>query len=96
MILTVCPNRSNNRDCSIQIAYNDQIPLCTSTSAPDEECRDIENLCVSDPNFAFNLTDADDNAVRFFLSLLLFPARAHPRYFRETESVAERGCQLSP
>ncbi|GAA5911057.1 FG-GAP repeat domain-containing protein [Sporobolomyces salmoneus] len=61
MILTVCPS-SNNRDCSIQIAYNDQIPLCTSTSGPEEDCRDIENLCVADPNFGFNLNDSEDNA----------------------------------
>lgn len=77
MILTVCPtnNRNSNggdKDCSIQIAYNDQIPLCsttTSTSSSDaegEDCRDIENLCVADDQFSFNLTDSPDNPVKFF------------------------------
>lgn len=76
MILTVCPNGpSNNKDCTLQIAYNDQIPLCTAGGGggggheEEGECRDLEDLCVADPNFGFNLEDSKENDVSLSLSL---------------------------
>lgn len=50
--------------CFINIAYNQQMPLCTTTGgltssgAADKKrrCRDSTNLCVADPQFSFNLS----------------------------------------
>ncbi|GAA6012102.1 hypothetical protein JCM11491_001751 [Sporobolomyces phaffii] len=94
MVLTVCPHRKNKRDCSIVIAYNDQVPLCTSASAPDEECRDIENLCVADPEFGFDLTDKDpENA-----SVSTFPIAelVTPPHNLVTTSTSFRGVLPAP
>ncbi|GAA5933073.1 FG-GAP repeat domain-containing protein [Sporobolomyces koalae] len=92
MILSVCPNHNNNKDCSIQIAYNDQIPLCTSTSTAEEECRDIEDLCVADPNFNFNLTDFPDNGSLTKISV----ASLFPSHNLVTSSHSFRGLLPTP
>ncbi|PLW04764.1 hypothetical protein PCANC_28328, partial [Puccinia coronata f. sp. avenae] len=49
MLLTVCPSADS---CSIHVAYNQQIPLCTSRS--QSKCRDAQNLCTADPDFRFS------------------------------------------
>ncbi|GAA5951802.1 hypothetical protein JCM3765_003122 [Sporobolomyces pararoseus] len=74
MLLTVCPNNkpttNGDKDCFLQINYNDQIPLCSSSTttttngggdSEEPDCRDIGNLCVGDDQFSFNLTDSVDN-----------------------------------
>ncbi|GAA5984638.1 hypothetical protein JCM11641_004548 [Rhodosporidiobolus odoratus] len=56
MVITSCTSTSN---CALSIAYNDQMPLCDSTPRVGEEqgpCRDLEALCVADPNFKFDLS----------------------------------------
>ncbi|CAH7682403.1 hypothetical protein PPACK8108_LOCUS15314 [Phakopsora pachyrhizi] len=49
MVFVACPS---DDECSINVAYNQQIPLCTSGQRSN--CRDPENLCTSDPNFQFS------------------------------------------
>lgn len=61
MVLTICPS---DDDCSLAIAYNSQIPLCsTSNRQAAGPCRDPEALCVADPDFAFNFDVSPDNHV---------------------------------
>ena len=53
----------------MNVAYNKQLPLCTSTTSPSfrngqRVCRAPEGLCVSDPNFTFDLSDRPGNDVR--------------------------------
>lgn len=56
--------------CFINIAYNQQMPLCTtsagltSTIGPQGyRCRETGNLCVADPQFSFDMADSEDNSV---------------------------------
>ncbi|GAA6029384.1 hypothetical protein JCM8097_003650 [Rhodosporidiobolus ruineniae] len=93
MVLTSCSS-TNSHDCSISIAYNDQIPLCDSTLAPGQEqgkCRDPEALCVADPDFTFNLsTDSNPSYTVIPISSLL-PGRS-----LVTSSTAFRGSFPTP
>ncbi|KIM49554.1 hypothetical protein M413DRAFT_438743 [Hebeloma cylindrosporum] len=64
-------------DCYINIAYNQQLPLCSlSTDSGFRKgvriCRRPGDLCTADPNFKFNLSDSPDNHnfVRFPTSSL--------------------------
>ena len=55
-------------DCNINIAFNQQLGLCASTTTSGMEndvrvCRDPTHLCAADPNFKFNLTDSPSNGV---------------------------------
>lgn len=59
LVITSC---STSDECSLSIAYNLQMPLC-SKSHFGSNCRDPENLCVADRDFAFNLEAKDDNPV---------------------------------
>jgi integrin alpha FG-GAP repeat containing protein 1 len=72
MIFPTCGSVSSSTgigsDCSINIAYNKQLPLCTSsTSSPVKNgkqlCRRPDQLCSADPNFTFDLTERADNDV---------------------------------
>ncbi|KIJ44161.1 hypothetical protein M422DRAFT_30662 [Sphaerobolus stellatus SS14] len=50
------------KDCMINIAYNQQLPLCTSTtSLNDKKCRRPDALCVRDPDFRFDFTENSSN-----------------------------------
>ena len=51
--------------CFVNVAYNKQIPLCTSALQPIGSCRDANNLCVADPAFKFDLDEYTDNDVRY-------------------------------
>ncbi|KAF8968304.1 hypothetical protein BDZ97DRAFT_1655046 [Flammula alnicola] len=69
-------------DCYINIAYNQQLGLCSSSTESGVKkgirvCRRPEELCIADPNFKFDLTDSPDNHafVRFPISSL-FPSTA--------------------
>jgi integrin alpha FG-GAP repeat containing protein 1 len=55
-------------DCYINVAYNQQLPLCTLATESGMKkgvryCRRPEDLCTADMNFKFNLTDSPDNHV---------------------------------
>ncbi|TFK34872.1 hypothetical protein BDQ12DRAFT_688981 [Crucibulum laeve] len=69
-------------DCYINIAYNQQLKLCASTTDSGikkgvRTCRPPEDLCTADPDFKFDLTDKPENTafVRFPISSL-FPSPA--------------------
>ncbi|KAF9484939.1 hypothetical protein BDN70DRAFT_824769 [Pholiota conissans] len=80
-------------NCHINIAYNQQLPLCASSTDSGIKkgirvCRRPEDLCISDPNFKFNLTDSPDNDafVRFPLESL----------FPQTPALLVRDSTFSP
>ncbi|KAF9896769.1 hypothetical protein BX616_006789, partial [Lobosporangium transversale] len=54
----VVPACDTHGQCSIYVYYNQQMPLCTSKGQND--CRQVSNLCVADPNFSFSV-DPDHN-----------------------------------
>ncbi|PPQ97975.1 hypothetical protein CVT26_003124 [Gymnopilus dilepis] len=67
-------------NCYINIAYNQQLPLCSSATDSGlrkgvRVCRTPDNLCIADPNFKFNLSDDPSNHafVKFPVSSL-FPS----------------------
>ncbi len=60
--------------CYINIAYNKQLPLCTSTTQQSlvngkRICRPPDDLCTPDPDFNFDLGVRADNDVRVGLSI---------------------------
>jgi integrin alpha FG-GAP repeat containing protein 1 len=69
MVFTTCSSVSSSTgvgtDCSINIAYNKQLQLCTSSTVLDtkRKCRPPDQLCSADPNFSFDFTDSSDNNV---------------------------------
>lgn len=67
MVITACPTAAK---CSLNIAYNSQVPLCsTSPRSASGPCRDPEALCVADSNFSFNLNFEPNN--HDFTSILI-------------------------
>ncbi|KAJ7246549.1 hypothetical protein B0H12DRAFT_1203288 [Mycena haematopus] len=83
MVFITCSSVSTSTgvgtDCAINIAYNKQLPLCTSSADSGVQkgvrtCRPPEDLCTADPAFTFDLTNSVDNDA--FVSLpitTLFP-----------------------
>lgn len=70
MIFSTCASVSSKTgigsSCSINIAYNKQIPLCESATTPSmvngrRVCRPLESLCLRDPLFKFDLRGDDSN-----------------------------------
>ncbi|KAJ7494497.1 hypothetical protein B0H11DRAFT_2004943 [Mycena galericulata] len=70
MVFTTCSSVSSSTgvgtDCAINIAYNQQLSLCTSTGNSGlkkgvRTCRPPEDLCTADPAFKFDLTTSVDN-----------------------------------
>lgn len=51
---------SGSSDCYINIAYNEQIPLCIPGPIKLRDCRDANDLCVADPNFKFDLSPGSE------------------------------------
>ncbi|KAH9483665.1 T-cell immunomodulatory protein [Psilocybe cubensis] len=83
MFFSTCQSVSSKGvgdNCYINIAYNQQLPLCTSSTESGIKkgvrvCRRPEDLCIADPNFKYDLTDttSNPNFVKFPLSSL-FPS----------------------
>ncbi|KAI0373228.1 hypothetical protein BV20DRAFT_938200 [Pilatotrama ljubarskyi] len=70
MLFATCASVSSSTGigstCSINIAYNKQLPLCTSSTTSTVHngkrvCRPPDDLCTADPNFQFDLSDRADN-----------------------------------
>jgi len=77
IIFPTCSRHSSStglgHDCSINIAYNQQIPTCSSESSifgSDGKltCRGHGDMCRSDPDYAFDFASSE---VSSFLMLLL-------------------------
>lgn len=69
MVFPACSSVSTTTgvgtDCYVNIVYNKQKPLCSS-SAPgigNRNCRPPEELCTSDPSFTFDFNDIATNDV---------------------------------
>lgn len=75
MVFTTCTRVSSNgvgTDCYVNIAYNQQLGLCSSTTDSGIKngarvCRPPNDLCTADDNFQFNLQDGPDNEVNILL-----------------------------
>lgn len=74
MVFVTCSSVSSTgvgTGCSINIAYNKQLPLCASSTVANKKngqtiCRLPEQLCTADPNFNFDFTQSSDNDVCFY------------------------------
>ena len=72
MLFATCASVSSSTGigstCSINIAYNKQLPLCpqgaSSVQKGKRVCRLPEELCTADPDFRFDMSVRDDNPVR--------------------------------
>ena len=76
MLFVTCDSVSKSTGigtgCNINIAYNKQLPLCTSASNFQQGkriCRPPGDLCTADPDFQFDLNDSSENPVCTSLSL---------------------------
>ncbi|EJD06255.1 uncharacterized protein FOMMEDRAFT_139451, partial [Fomitiporia mediterranea MF3/22] len=70
MVFTTCssvsPSTGIGSGCDIHIAYNKQLPLCTSPTTSGlrngkKICRQPDQLCAADPDFQFDLSERDGN-----------------------------------
>ncbi|KZT70220.1 hypothetical protein DAEQUDRAFT_725861 [Daedalea quercina L-15889] len=69
MVFATCSSVSSSgvgSNCYINIAYNQQLPLCASTTDSGlrngkQVCRPPEQLCTADPDFRFDLSERSDN-----------------------------------
>ncbi|THH31537.1 hypothetical protein EUX98_g2653 [Antrodiella citrinella] len=70
MLFVTCDSVSNGSGigsgCNMNIAYNKQLPLCSSTATQNIKngkrvCRLPTDLCVADPDFQFDLRESPDN-----------------------------------
>jgi len=72
MVFTTCSRVSSGTgfgsDCYINIAYNQQLKLCASSTDSGfkkgvRTCRPPDDLCTVDPDFKFDLRDDPTNVV---------------------------------
>lgn len=72
MLFTTCSAVSRSTgvgtECSINIAYNRQLPLCASSASPGivngkRICRPLGALCTRDDSFRFDLVARPSNDV---------------------------------
>ncbi|KAG6917026.1 hypothetical protein DXG01_004152 [Tephrocybe rancida] len=75
MVFTTCysvsPSSGLGSDCVINIAYNSQLGLCSSSTDTGikkgvRTCRPHDDLCTVDSNFKFNLNNSPDNDVPLY------------------------------
>ncbi|CCA72398.1 hypothetical protein PIIN_06332 [Serendipita indica DSM 11827] len=62
MVFPVCNSvdaQGIGHECSINIAFNKQMGFCKTGLGQKQrnECRKLDNLCLADPNFKFDLSD---------------------------------------
>ncbi|KAI5117253.1 hypothetical protein M0805_006416 [Coniferiporia weirii] len=86
MVFATCSSVSTSTgigtDCYLNIAYNQQLPLCalpTSASIRNGKriCRQPDQLCTADPDFRFDLSEQEDNnAFARFPLTDLFPGKS--------------------
>jgi hypothetical protein len=78
MVFTTCSSVSSSTGvgtgCSINMAYNKQLQLCTSNTASGVKdgkrtCRPPDQLCLGDSNFSFDFTESNENDVRFYYEI---------------------------
>ena len=85
MIFPTCSYVSSDgvgEDCYINIAFNQQLNLCSSTSEPGinrgvRTCRSPQDLCTADPNFRFDFYDSSKPGVCTFLWVVDADVKTH-------------------
>ncbi|KAJ3728349.1 hypothetical protein C8R42DRAFT_619562 [Lentinula raphanica] len=85
MVFTTCNSVSGSTgvgsNCYINIAFNQQLPLCAASQTPFSKgvriCRPPDNLCVADPGFKFEFSGNSNVFVRFPITAL-FPDENSP------------------
>ena len=71
---TVSSSTGVGTGCKINIAYNRQVPTCSSATQKRTKdgklaCRAPEDLCIADPDFRFNLSEGDNPVRHSFRSV---------------------------
>ncbi|KAK4058838.1 hypothetical protein OIO90_000284 [Microbotryomycetes sp. JL221] len=89
MVMTSCTRIGR---CSLSIAYNQQMPLCTSATGDNEKCRDPEALCIADSDFAFDFSTDESNSA--FTTIPI--SQLLPGSSLATETTAFRGHFPTP
>ncbi|TFK59480.1 hypothetical protein BDN72DRAFT_780663 [Pluteus cervinus] len=98
LVFTTCSFVSSSTgigsDCYINIAYNQQLPLCTKPGDSGiqngvRSCRPPDDLCIGDPNFKFDFSD-NEAFVRFPVSTLFSSGASSP------PSLLVRDLSFSP
>lgn len=79
MVFTTCSYVSSSSGvgsgCILNIAYNKQLPVCSSTTSSsvnkqgERICRSPVDLCIADPEFHYNLSKSPDNDAFVQLSI---------------------------
>lgn len=60
IIFTTC----DGRKCMVHILYNQQIGLCSKTDGENlTHCRKSQHLCVSDPDFKFDIQKPNSEVI---------------------------------
>ncbi|KAG5636137.1 hypothetical protein H0H81_009019, partial [Sphagnurus paluster] len=90
MVFTTCSSVSTSSGlgsgCYINIAFNQQLKLCPSSTDTGikngiRTCRPHNDLCTADPDFKFNLTDTPDNDVRIHALFIFVTLTFHRQLF---------------
>lgn len=79
MVFTTCSHVSSSSGvgsgCMLNIAYNKQLPVCSSTTSSsvnkqgERICRSPVDLCIADPEFHYNLSTSRENDAFVQLSI---------------------------
>lgn len=93
LVFSTCSSVSSStgigRGCSINIAYNKQKPLCSSsdgswlaglsqvTAVSKKDCRQSSDLCTADEAFTFDLSESSDVSIAVTRKGLSFRAHAY-------------------
>ncbi|KAI0345064.1 integrin alpha N-terminal domain-containing protein [Trametopsis cervina] len=87
--------------CKINIAYNKQLPLCSSTTSSPQKgktaCRRPDELCTADPDFRFDFSQSTDNADFVQVPVTdIFPASTGSAQFLLVSDVSQNPATPIP
>jgi hypothetical protein len=111
IVFPTCETHSSSsgvgKTCSINIAYNKQKPLCSSTTSSswmsvgqkpmgNSECRSLDQLCQADEGFGFDLNPKGDVSVRYRYRSLAHVHIAFPVFYLITPFNDYTRCIVNP
>ncbi|KDE06538.1 hypothetical protein MVLG_03187 [Microbotryum lychnidis-dioicae p1A1 Lamole] len=88
MVITSCSSRG---ECTLSVAYNEQMPLCGAEMTGSAACREPDALCVADPKFNFDLSTASNPSFTSIPISTLLPGAT-----LITQSTSFRGSHPTP
>ncbi|SGY75403.1 BQ5605_C005g03425 [Microbotryum silenes-dioicae] len=88
MVITSCSSRG---ECTLSVAYNEQMPLCGAEMTGSAACREPDALCVADPKFNFDLSTASNPSFTSIPISTLLPGAT-----LITQSTSFRGPHPTP